>query len=174
MDAYPEDYLARNLPFVLISGLEPTAEHDSETDEVAEVAYPLLPEKGVQIYSDFPPLTGAIAEELRRALLEEDASKAPWDTNEEMHTTASGVEYRIRSIGRVSRILSLDLPASHVTPNKSSAIAQARFTNDAPPKPVPKTHQSTRRKLSFGTLLTPKSLTGYPHARLIPRLCPLP
>ncbi|GES65143.1 Gryzun trafficking through golgi-domain-containing protein [Aspergillus terreus] len=101
MDAYPEDYLARNLPFVLVSGLEPTAEHDSETDEVA---YPLLQEKGVQIYSDFPPLTGAIAEELRRALLEEDASKAPWDTNEETRTTASGVEYRIRSIGRSYRL----------------------------------------------------------------------
>lgn len=98
MDAYPEDYIVRNLPFILISGLEPTPEDDAKT---SDVAYPLLQERGAKIYSDFPPLTSSIAEELRRVLLEEDASSAPWDMSNKANAI-SQVAYRVQSIGRVS------------------------------------------------------------------------
>lgn len=96
MDAYPEDYVAHNLPFVLLSGLE------TETkDEPESVDYPLLREKGPKIYSDFPPVSGMTAEELRRALLDEDASQVPWNSRDEMDVSPLGVGYKVKSIGRV-------------------------------------------------------------------------
>lgn len=95
MDAYPEDYVAHNLPFVLLSGLE------TETkDEPESVDYPLLREKGPKIYSDFPPVGGMTAEELRRTLLDEDASQLPWNSRDEMDASL-GVGYKVKSIGRV-------------------------------------------------------------------------
>jgi hypothetical protein len=98
MDAYPEDYVVHNLPFILLSGLEadPPDEAGSSGPE-----YPLLDEKGPRIYSDFPPLSGPTAEELRRNLLEEDASEVPWDNREPTSTRYSGIGYKIKSIGRV-------------------------------------------------------------------------
>ncbi|KAJ6190140.1 hypothetical protein N7519_000161 [Penicillium mononematosum] len=74
MDAYPEDYVNHNLPLVLLSGLEADPEKEPGTPS----DYPLLSEKGTHIFSDFPPLSGAVAEELRSLLLEEDSSQAPW------------------------------------------------------------------------------------------------
>lgn len=98
MDAYPEDYVAHNLPFVLLSGLEASSDDDLQC---VRADYPLLRERGVKIYSDFPPLTGSVAEELRRVLLEENAFRAPWDTSEDAHASSSRIEYKIRSVGRV-------------------------------------------------------------------------
>lgn len=95
MDAYPEDYVAHNLPFVLLSGLE------TETkDEPESVDYPLLRETGPKIYSDFPPVGGMTAEELRRTLLDEDAFQLPWNSRDEMDASL-GVGYKVKSIGRV-------------------------------------------------------------------------
>ncbi|GAB1209002.1 hypothetical protein APSETT445_007767 [Aspergillus pseudonomiae] len=98
MDAYPEDYVAHNLPFVLLSGLEPESEDglgSSCTD------YPLLHEKGVHIYSDLPPLGGSTAEELREILLAEDASRTPWEARENALVESAGIEYKIKSVGRI-------------------------------------------------------------------------
>lgn len=74
MDAYPEDYVNHNLPLVLLSGLEA----GDQTHPQASTEYPLLEEKGPKIFSDFPPLSGAVAENLRKVLLEEDASETAW------------------------------------------------------------------------------------------------
>ncbi|KAL4896375.1 Gryzun, putative trafficking through golgi-domain-containing protein [Aspergillus ambiguus] len=126
MDAYPEDYIAHNLPFVLISGLEPTSEDDPEV----EALYPLQ-EKGVKIYSDFPPLSGSIAEELRTALLEEDASLAPWGPNDQTYAPKSDVEYRIKSIGRSYRLP----PRKADPPPVSPPMSPAEGDNDKPPMP---------------------------------------
>ncbi|KAB8259606.1 Gryzun, putative trafficking through golgi-domain-containing protein [Aspergillus pseudonomiae] len=101
MDAYPEDYVAHNLPFVLLSGLEPESEDglgSSCTD------YPLLHEKGVHIYSDLPPLGGSTAEELREILLAEDASRTPWEARENALVESAGIEYKIKSVGRSYRL----------------------------------------------------------------------
>jgi hypothetical protein len=99
MDAYPEDYVNHNLPFVLLSGLEADTEDASETSS----SYPLLLEKGTHIFSDFPPLSGAVAEELRSLLLEEDCSQMPWKSRVNLsgNTNTSNIGYRVKSSGRV-------------------------------------------------------------------------
>lgn len=100
MDAYPQDYVDHNLPLVLLSGLEVDAEDDSRNVAV----YPLLAEKGSKIFSDFPPLSGAVAEELRRVLLDEDGSQMPWRAGIASNGNAPPphIAYHIRSSGRVS------------------------------------------------------------------------
>lgn len=100
MDAYPEDYVVHNLPFVLLSGLEPDSE-DGLGSSCPD--YPLLHERGVHIYSDLPPLSGSTAEELREILLAEDASRTPWEARENILVEPAGTEYKIKSVGRVCR-----------------------------------------------------------------------
>lgn len=100
MDAYPEDYVVNNLPFILLSGLDATTEDDLEPKQAE---FPLLREKGLRIYSDFPPLSGPTAKELRDVLVEEDASAAPWEPPEDLNTDSSQISYKIKSVGRVRR-----------------------------------------------------------------------
>lgn len=99
MDAYPEDYVKHNLPLVLLSGLEA----DSEDGSSSSVEYPLIHERGHKIFSDFPVLSGAVAEDLRSVLLENDGSSMPWraglGTNG--NSAAPHIAYRIKSTGRV-------------------------------------------------------------------------
>lgn len=100
MDAYPDDYVNHNLPLVLLSGLEAGPEDNNETLP----KYPLLAERGHHIFSDFPPLSGAVAEELRQVLLAEDGSQMPWKAGHNPNGNQSGsrIGYRIKSTGRVS------------------------------------------------------------------------
>lgn len=99
MDAYPEDYVAHNLPLILLSGIEPAPDHVANKPEVR---YPLLQEKGTPIESDFPLLSGRLVEDLRTAFLQQDASDAPW--NSRSHTGRSiGIGLRIKIIGRVGQ-----------------------------------------------------------------------
>ncbi|KAJ5243710.1 hypothetical protein N7489_003806 [Penicillium chrysogenum] len=102
MDAYPEDYVNHNLPLVLLSGLEADTENEPGTPS----DYPLLSEKGTHIFSDFPPLSGAVAEELRSLLLEEDSSQSPWKSRVTIsgNTTIANIGYRIKSSGRSCRL----------------------------------------------------------------------
>lgn len=99
MDAYPQDYVNHNLPLVLLSGLEASTEAPSE----AAAEYPLLVEKGPTVFSDFPPVSGAVAENLRTVLLEEDASQNPWKPVAGSNGPASPpyVGLKIKSTGRV-------------------------------------------------------------------------
>jgi hypothetical protein len=105
MDAYPQDYVNHNIPLVLLAGLEADVEDDSKPT----VDYPLLAENGPKIFSDFPPLSGAVAEELRRVLLEEDGSQMPWKAGLASSGNAQSphIAYRIRSSGRVSSLVQL-------------------------------------------------------------------
>lgn len=98
MDAYPEDYVNHNLPLILLSGLEAGVEDNNGSS----VDYPLLAETGPRVFSDFPPLSGAVAEELRSALLEEDGSQKSWRSTASPNGTALQIRYKIKSIGRVS------------------------------------------------------------------------
>ncbi|KAJ5345852.1 hypothetical protein N7452_003856 [Penicillium brevicompactum] len=100
MEAYPEDYVNHNLPLVLLSGLE--AGDDSE----ASSGYPLLTEKGTHIFSDFPPLSGGVAEELRSFFLQEDGTHMPWKSrvNVSGNTATANISYRIKSSGRSCRL----------------------------------------------------------------------
>ncbi|KAJ5957822.1 hypothetical protein N7501_012101 [Penicillium viridicatum] len=119
MDAYPEDYVNHNLPLILLSGLEADPENDTETSS----SYPLLLEKGTHIFSDFPPLSGAVAEELRSLLLEEDSSQMPWKSRVTVsgNTTIANIGYRIKSSGRSCRLpprkADPPIPSSPTTPS---------------------------------------------------------
>lgn len=100
MDAYPEDYVNHNLPLVLLSGLEAEAEGGSTSSD----SYPLLAVKGPKVFSDFPPLSGAVAEDLRRVLLEEDGTQMPWKSgllSSNGNSSSPHMRYRIKSAGRV-------------------------------------------------------------------------
>jgi hypothetical protein len=119
MDAYPEDYVNHNLPLVLLSGLEADAEGDSE----ASSEYPLLLERGTHIFSDFPPLSGGVAEELRSLLLQEDGSQMPWKSrvNVSGNTATANIAYRIKSSGRVGPYSKIPiLSVSRHSPRTSS------------------------------------------------------
>jgi hypothetical protein len=97
MDAYPEDYVAHNLPLILLSGIEPGSDY---TVNSAEAQYPLLQEKGTQIESDFPLLSGQLVDDLRTAFLQQDASGAPWNSRS-LTGRSSGIGLRIKVVGRV-------------------------------------------------------------------------
>lgn len=100
MDAYPEDYVNHNLPLVLLSGLEAGPEDDSKPS----IGYPLLAEKGPKVYSDFPPLSGATAEDLRRLILDEDDGQMPERSGllaSSGNFSAPQLRYRVKSAGRV-------------------------------------------------------------------------
>lgn len=100
MDAYPEDYVTHNRPFVLLSGLELETK-----DEPESIEYPLLRERGHKIFSDFPPVGGMTAEELRRVLLNEDASRAQGSSKDDAAEASFGAGFKIKSIGRVGYVL---------------------------------------------------------------------
>lgn len=88
MDSYPLHYVALNRPLLLLSGLDsdPPANHHHD---------PLL-DNGFQIDSDFPPLHGGLAEDLRNVFLQEDADSS----------TIRGAEagLKIKTAGRVRRL----------------------------------------------------------------------
>jgi hypothetical protein len=101
MDAYPSDYIVHNLPLILLSGLgsDPEALGPSKPDDLQ---YPRLRENGVQIFSDIPALTGSAADQLLDALLNEDASEAPWNSRSD-GGGAGGIGFRVKRVGRVGR-----------------------------------------------------------------------
>lgn len=100
MDAYPEDYVAHNLPLVLLSGLGP------DTDSLSEDGHgnlnSLSEGNGIRIFSDFPNLTDSTAEELLQVLLDEDGSGAPWNARHNAGK-AGGIGFRVKKVGRVGQ-----------------------------------------------------------------------
>ncbi|KAL5334049.1 Gryzun, putative trafficking through golgi-domain-containing protein [Aspergillus crustosus] len=101
MDAYPEPYVAHNLPFILLSGLE--TEESQASSKTEEQLYS-LDKHGPKIESDFPPLTGSVAEDLRAVFLGEDASRRPWEPQLDDDAENPQVGYKIKSVGRSFRL----------------------------------------------------------------------
>jgi hypothetical protein len=99
MDAYPEDYVAHNLPLVLLSGLGPDTGLSAEDDPLGK---PSSNDEGIKIFSDFPVLTDSTAEELSKVLLDEDGSGAPWNSRHNAGRTG-GVGFRVKKVGRVGQ-----------------------------------------------------------------------
>ncbi|CAL5873495.1 uncharacterized protein PFLUO_LOCUS7774 [Penicillium psychrofluorescens] len=125
MDAYPEDYVNHNLPFVLLSGLEAS----SEDDATASAKYPLLSEKGPEIFSELPPVSGAVAEELRSVLLTEDGSRMPWKSRpslDENNSSTAGIGFKIKSTGR-----SYKLPPRKANPPLRSPSVNSLVDSDS-------------------------------------------
>ncbi|OJJ38602.1 hypothetical protein ASPWEDRAFT_65603 [Aspergillus wentii DTO 134E9] len=125
MDAYPEDYVVHNTPLVLLSGLEADTTDEPES---CDADYPFF-ERGAKIYSDFPSLSGAAAEELRSVLLEEDTSQVPWNPREDNQTRSTGVGFKIKSVGRTYRLPPRKADPPPVSPPTSPTDGQ---DDDAP------------------------------------------
>ncbi|KAL4930053.1 uncharacterized protein BDV17DRAFT_259725, partial [Aspergillus undulatus] len=99
MDAYPQPYVVNNLPFILLCGLEADGAQQNQNTE--ETVYPLLNENGFLIESDFPPLDGSVAEELRGVFLSEAVLQGLRD---DVSTDSPKAEYKIKSAGRNYRL----------------------------------------------------------------------
>lgn len=97
MDAYPKDFIAHNLPLILLSGLGFVNEDLSQT-----ASYPLLHEKSFRITSDLPPVTGSNAKQLRRTFLDADTSKSPWNGRHDKERLYN-IGFRVKEAGRVGQ-----------------------------------------------------------------------
>lgn len=97
MDDYPSDYVAHNLPLILLSGLAGEDEQPTPPPE-----YPGLPQDAIQIFSDFPLLTDATAAAVLRGLLSHDASHQPWTGRGDKGKTPAA-RFRVRRVGRVGQ-----------------------------------------------------------------------
>ncbi|KAJ5995707.1 hypothetical protein N7481_002684 [Penicillium waksmanii] len=110
MDAYPDDY-------------------DQRGGNESLLEYPLLAERGHHIFSDFPPLSGAVAEELRRVLLAEDGSQMPWKAGQSQSSngnqSAPRIGYKIKSTGR-----SYKLPPRKADPPQTSSPASPTVNSE--------------------------------------------
>ncbi|KAL4877211.1 Gryzun, putative trafficking through golgi-domain-containing protein [Aspergillus karnatakaensis] len=127
MDAYPEPYVAHNLPFILLSGLENgISEVVSRTEERVES----LNRNWVVIESDFPPLVGPVAEELRGVFISEDASRAPWEPQHDIDADNPQIGYKIKSVGRSFKLPPRKAEAPLSSPPTSPTIGQ---DNELPP-----------------------------------------
>ncbi|KAJ5112175.1 hypothetical protein N7532_000220 [Penicillium argentinense] len=169
MDAYPVDYVNHNLPLVLLSGLE--AGPEEWTENTGSETYPLLAERGPHIFSDFPPLSGALAEELRRVLLKEDASHMPWRARQSStgSPNAPHVGYKIKSTGRSYKLPPRKADPPQISPPMSpSADTESNVSGSGTPYVL----HSPISPLSPGSptfpdgLLTPLWVTK--HQELVP------
>jgi len=96
MEAYPSDFTAHNLPFIVLSGLATS----KEADPPPSVQH-VLPGRAVTtISSDLPPAEGDRANELLQEFLSADGTNAPWNGRD---FSRRGIThgFRIRSVGRV-------------------------------------------------------------------------
>ncbi|KAI9758139.1 MAG: hypothetical protein M4579_003171 [Chaenotheca gracillima] len=98
MDAYPEQFLAHNLPLIILSGLD--GDHAQSTQDVEGSSYPLIGETGPRINDESPPVATPTAKELLQCFLKADARGAPWNgkTGERGQTPSIG--FRIKGTGR--------------------------------------------------------------------------
>lgn len=101
MDAYPDDYIAHNLPLILVSGLD-NNDNDNDNDP-SQSEYPLLDQSGTLVESDFPVLDGPLVNDLRHAFLDYDAYGARWRASADVGRSNS-IASRIKLTGRVSVI----------------------------------------------------------------------
>nr|KMM68204.1 hypothetical protein CPAG_04535 [Coccidioides posadasii RMSCC 3488] len=129
MDAYPLDYVGHNLPLVLLSGIEPAGQESLHLPS-SDVTYPQLNENGIQIFSDFPPLTDATAKRLLVDLLAEDASKSPWNARA-YGGKVGGIGFRVKRVGRT-----YTLPPRKARPPIPSSSPSSSNHNEAAGAPL--------------------------------------
>lgn len=97
MDAYPPDYIAHNLPLVVLSGLGDESRLESNPS-----AHRLLQVNGTPIDSEIPTVTGERAEQLLQEFLKTDASDAPWNSRP-AKSRGNLTGFRVRAVGRVGQ-----------------------------------------------------------------------
>ncbi|KAF2274519.1 uncharacterized protein EI97DRAFT_435057 [Westerdykella ornata] len=121
MDAYPPDYVAHNLPLIVLSGLE-TADERNAPPPVQHV----LPGRATTtISSELPPVTGERAQQLLQQFLDADGSHAPWN-GRNLDRRANLIGFRVRAVGREFKLppRKADAPSqSSTTPPSSPGLA---------------------------------------------------
>ncbi|KAK8250381.1 Gryzun, putative trafficking through golgi-domain-containing protein [Phyllosticta capitalensis] len=93
MDAYPLPYVEHNLPFVVLSGLG----SDTLINSTYE-PHPLLKERGIEIDSAVPVVSGERAQQLRQEFLNADGKDAPWNSLPRNRGEVKG--FRVKAVGR--------------------------------------------------------------------------
>ena len=98
MDAYPPDYVAHNLPLVVLSGFSTT-----EEPEAVQPVHHVLPGRATTtITSEIPPVARERAQQLLQTFLSvADGSALPW--NGRGLSGRNNVGFRIRTVGRVGQ-----------------------------------------------------------------------
>jgi trafficking protein particle complex subunit 11 len=93
MDAFPEDFVAHNLPLILLSGIGT----DDTPLEPPKHSRNLLQEGGFRIRTDTPPLTNPVAEDLLQAFLTFNARGDGFNRSWRVSPGA----FKIKRVGRV-------------------------------------------------------------------------
>lgn len=94
MEAYPQEYIAHNYPFIVLSGLS------SPTSSTAAVHLAPLQDGAPQIVSDLPSVTSETADQLRDCLLQE-AGSAEAGNGRPTTLRAGRIPFRVTVAGRV-------------------------------------------------------------------------
>ena len=94
MEAYPEDYVAHNLPFIVLAGL-PTA--DSSTNAATTTS---THGSGLSISDNSPPLSGPHADSILDEFLRADGASLSW-SDQALSDHAGLIGFKLSSVGRV-------------------------------------------------------------------------
>jgi trafficking protein particle complex subunit 11 len=118
MDAYPADSVIQNRPFLLVCGFPPSRSRDDGAENAPEDSleaspealpealsledqYPEMKDHPIIIESDFPPVTGPVADALRAVFDAQNAAHVPWNSRgDPAHVPPHGL--RVKTTGRVS------------------------------------------------------------------------
>ncbi|KAK7555039.1 Gryzun, putative trafficking through golgi-domain-containing protein [Phyllosticta citricarpa] len=93
MDAYPLPYVEHNLPFVVLSGLGSDTLINSSYEP-----HTLLKDRGIEIDSAVPVVSGDRALQLRQEFLNADGRDAPWNSLPKNRGDIKG--FRVKAVGR--------------------------------------------------------------------------
>lgn len=97
MEAFPEDYIAHNLPLILLSGIG----HDGQAPSgSSERSRNLLQEGGFRIRTDLPPLADSASEHLLQTFLSFDSTNHISKSKDVPVKDDAGA-FRIKRVGRV-------------------------------------------------------------------------
>jgi len=95
MEAYPEAYIAHNLPLLVLSGL-PQSDDSSQSSAAATPSG-----SGLIFNSDLPPLSGHRAHQILESFLKADGASLPW--SEHALAPRQGlIGFNVATSGRVS------------------------------------------------------------------------
>lgn len=97
MEAFPEDYIAHNLPLILLSGIGHGEQAASDTTERSRN---LLQEGGFRIRTDAPPLTDSASEDLLRTFLSFNSANRTSESKDVSVKDKPGA-FNIQRVGRV-------------------------------------------------------------------------
>lgn len=97
MEAFPEDYIAHNLPLILLSGIGHSEQAASESTERSRN---LLQEGGFRIRTDVPSVTDPASENLLKTFFSFDSTIHGFNSKDVSARDSPGA-FRIKRVGRV-------------------------------------------------------------------------